>query len=83
MGASAPLLGDDLFTSAITEMSSVSNADNEALTGGATSIASSNCDIGKRLAAKSSRTPSMIESRTLTIFDPRLDQSLYPVLPTY
>jgi hypothetical protein len=71
MGASAPLLGEDLFTSAITEISSVNNPAKQSLTGGATSIASSSSDIGKRLAAKSSRTPSIIESKTLTVFDPQ------------
>jgi hypothetical protein len=83
MGASAPLLGEDLFTSAITEISSVNKAAKQSRTGGATSIASSSCDIGKRLAAKSSRTPSMIESRTLTVLDPLLDLFPYQVLTKY
>jgi len=80
MAARAPLLGEDLFTSAITEISPVNNAAKQSLTGGATSIASSSCDIGKRLAAKSSRTPSIIESKTLTVFDPLLGLSPYQVL---
>jgi hypothetical protein len=63
----------------MTEISSVNNADKQSLTGGATSIASNNWDIGKRLAAKSSRTPSIIEARTLIFFDPVLDQFPYQV----
>ena len=65
MGAREPLLGDDLFTSAIKESSEVRKAEMSDLTAGATSTASNIYAFESRRDSRSSLTPSMIESRTL------------------
>ena len=65
IAASSPLLGEDLFTSAITLMRSPRSPGCASMTGGASSNFSRNSLSGSRRLAKSSRTPAMIESRTL------------------
>ena len=65
IGARDPLLGEDLFTSAMSESSEVRNAEMSDLTAGATSTASNICAFESRRDSRSSLTPSMIESRTL------------------
>jgi hypothetical protein len=81
--ASEPLLGEERFTSAITDISEVSKNGKQSRTAGAVSIASCNCPMGKRLAAKSSRTPSMIELKTLMASLPLLGQFHDQVRSTY
>ena len=73
--ANAPLLGDDLFTSAITLISSPRRPGCASITSGALSNFSRNSLSGRRRLAKSSRTPAMIESSTLMASALPWDQS--------
>jgi len=72
--AREPLLGDYLFTSAITLIRSPRSPRCASRTGGALSYFSRNSLSGSRRLAKSSRTPAMIESRTLMALTHRWDR---------